>query len=258
MSESLERARSVFGRRAAFYRDSPAHTDPTVLKRLVEMAEPQPGWQALDVAAGPGHAALALAPHVRRVTAIDVTPEMLRQAKSPREERSAANLMLCQGDAAALPTAGGVYDLVVCRRAAHHFVDLHGALLEMRRVLRPGGRLVIDDRSVPQDPDVDRTMNRLDRLHDQSHVREYPAETWPAMLRAAGFEPKAVETYHRLRPIGALTHGTSSRETGEIARAVESMPAGLARAFGREKVDGEWHILHWYVLLCAERAPALG
>ena len=67
-------AQQVFGQRAAFYATSAAHKDRAVLNRVVELARPWPDALALDVATGTGHTAFALAPHVRRVIAIDVTP----------------------------------------------------------------------------------------------------------------------------------------------------------------------------------------
>jgi ubiquinone/menaquinone biosynthesis C-methylase UbiE len=77
-------ARRVFGERVAFYTTSAAHTVPEVLARVVALAAPEPEWNALDIATGTGHTAFALAGHVRMVVGTDLTPEMLREARTLR------------------------------------------------------------------------------------------------------------------------------------------------------------------------------
>src|SRR5688572_30814979 len=106
---------------------------------------------ALDIATGSGHTAFALASYVRAIVAIDITPEMLREAEALQAERSIDNVTFQAGDVHDLPFEDGSFQLVTCRRAAHHFSDIGRALQEICRVLSPGGRVVIDDRSVPED-----------------------------------------------------------------------------------------------------------
>ena len=78
MQSPEDKAQRVFGDRAAFYTTSPAHTDPQVLARVVELARPQPDWVGLDIATGSGHTAFALAPQVKSMIGVDITAEMLR------------------------------------------------------------------------------------------------------------------------------------------------------------------------------------
>ena len=162
-----------FSQRAAFYTTSSAHTDKSVLDRVVELAQPQAHQIALDVATGTGHTAFAIASFVREVIAIDVTIEMLIEGRKLKAERGVSNVEFRLADVHELPFDDRSFDSVTCRRAAHHFVDIEKSLAEMKRVLTRGGRLVIDDRSVPEDDFVDAAMNRLDWLHDESHVRQY-------------------------------------------------------------------------------------
>ena len=70
-------AQQRFGRAAADYATSEVHAKGASLTRLVELTEPKPHWRVLDVATGAGHTALAFAPHVAKVTATDITEEML-------------------------------------------------------------------------------------------------------------------------------------------------------------------------------------
>ena len=117
----------MFGRRASYYSTSKAHTDQAVLTRLVELAQPQPGWTALDVGTGTGHTAFALAPHVAHVVAQDLTEAMLNEARA-LQERNGLEVRWDLGDVHALPYEDGAFDLVVCRRAAHHFTGIEQAV----------------------------------------------------------------------------------------------------------------------------------
>ena len=75
---------TVFAQRAAFYTTSAVHKDKAVLDRLVELAHVQLTDRVLDVATGTGHTALAFAPYVHEVIAIDITPEMLVEGEMLR------------------------------------------------------------------------------------------------------------------------------------------------------------------------------
>jgi ubiquinone/menaquinone biosynthesis C-methylase UbiE len=246
-------ARAVFGERAAFYATSESHTEQAVLDRVVALARPEPHMAVLDVATGAGHTAFALAPYVARVVATDITPEMLAQAECLRSERGLMNVEFRPADVHALPFEDGAFDVVTCRRAAHHFARINDALAEMRRVLRPAGRLVIDDRSVPEDDFVDACMNRLDVLHDRSHVREYRPSEWRRMLDAAGFAVEACETYERHRPLESLTAGVADEDADGIHRVIESLTPEQRRALRVEDVGGVTHTTHWFVTLAAVR-----
>ncbi|MAG34887.1 MAG: hypothetical protein CL878_01335 [Dehalococcoidia bacterium] len=86
--------RRQFGRTSADYVTSRVHAGGIDLYLLLEAAEPAPGATALDVGTGVGHTALALAPHVRMVLALDVTPEMLDEARRLSVEGRAADVRL--------------------------------------------------------------------------------------------------------------------------------------------------------------------
>ncbi len=242
----------VFGERAKFYVDSPAHTDPVSLRRLVELAQPQPSWRALDIATGAGHTAFAIAPFVQSVVATDVTGAMLREARTLNSAKGLRVAFLA-ADAHDLPFEDESFDLIVCRRAAHHFSEIDQALDEIYAVLRPEGRLLIDDRSVPESDFADTCMNKLDRLHDPSHVRQYRPSEWQEMLAAAGFRVDAVEPYERHRPLTSLTGAASIEDQYRIYQTLDRLNAYQRSVLKLIDVEGVPHINHWYVLLAATR-----
>lgn len=242
-------AKSIFGQRAAFYTTSKCHTDPEVLGRVVGMARAQQDWRALDIGTGTGHTAFALAPVVAQVVATDITPEMLAQAERLQAQNGLANVSFQVADAHNLPFDDASFDLVTCRRAAHHFARIEQAVAEMVRVLRPGGRLVIDDRSVAEDDFVDATMNELDRYHDRSHVRQYRPSQWQAMLEAAGLTVDGVEPYTRHRPLAALTGKADPEDIPLLEQSVASWDEAEREKMNYAEKDGEVYINHWYVLV---------
>ena len=244
----------VFGQRAAYYVTSAVHTDPEVLARLVDLARPCHEDLVLDIGTGTGHMALALAPHVKTLIGMDLTQEMLAEAEALREQRSLDNVCWLLADAHRLPFASETFGVVACRRAAHHFADITTALAEMRRLVGPGGRLIIDDRTVPEDAGLDRLLNRLDELHDHSHVRQYPASEWARMLEQSGFVVDAVDVYTRHRPLTSLTEDVAAEDVAEIVGLVETMPADYADALHLEMREGQYYFDHYYMLLAA-RVP---
>lgn len=254
MKTPEEMAQKIFGERAAAYTTSAAHTDPQVLARVIELAAPEPAWSVLDIATGTGHTAFALAPHVASVVGTDLTPEMLSEAGRLRSTRSIQNVEFCLADAHALPFADEGFELITCRRAAHHFSRVAQVLGEMKRVLRAGARLVIDDRSVPEDDFVDACMNELDRYHDESHVRQYRASTWEQMLSQAGFAVEAVEPYTKHRPLTSLTDGVSERNVRHIHEVLDCLDDHQREALNLREVGGQLYLNHWYVMLSARRA----
>ncbi|MEA3337408.1 MAG: methyltransferase domain-containing protein [Chloroflexota bacterium] len=256
-----DKAREIFGRRARMYVDSRAHTDPVVLNRLIALTQPQPDWRVLDVATGTGHTAFAFSPHVLEVVGIDITPQMLDLAEELALERAIANVRFRLANIHHLPFDdetfdGEGFDLVTCRRAAHHFRDIHEALSEMVRMLKPGGLLLIDDRSVPEDSYIDSIMNRLDWLHDESHVRQYRPSEWQAMLAKAGCQVQVVESYERIRPLSSLTADVSAENVAAIDELLKDMTVEEQQLIELTKKGEELYSKHWYVTVLGKKATS--
>ncbi|GIH05637.1 ubiquinone/menaquinone biosynthesis methyltransferase [Rhizocola hellebori] len=107
-------------------------------EHLVAQADPAQGDNVLDVACGTGIVARTAAAGGASATGVDLNPAMLSVAK-----RLAPSLNWVQGDAAALPFAEDSFDLVLSQAAMMFFPDRVGALAQMRRVAKPGARVLI-------------------------------------------------------------------------------------------------------------------
>jgi demethylmenaquinone methyltransferase/2-methoxy-6-polyprenyl-1,4-benzoquinol methylase len=100
--------------------------------------------EALDVATGTGDLALALAAAgARHVTAVDFSPRMLEEAqRKALASARGATIEWVGADAMALPFPDGTFDVVTVGFGLRNMPSYEGALAEMARVLKPGGRLV--------------------------------------------------------------------------------------------------------------------
>lgn len=251
MTTHEERAKTIFGERAAFYASSPCHSDPEVLARVVAAVRPESDDTALDIATGTGNTAFALAPHVRAVAALDLSSPMLREGREIAGQRSIANVAWLEGDVHRLPFRDRQFNIVTSRRAPHHFSDIDAALQEIGRVLANGGRLVVDDRSVPEDDEVDALMNELDTLHDASHVRQYRPSEWRALLESNGFAVERVEPYVIRRPIDSLTENVAADDARRIMHRLDAVDNRVRTLLDLGVKDDTLHLNHWYVTVAA-------
>ena len=201
----------------------------------------------LDVAAGTGHVARRLAPRVRTVVALDATRAMLEQGR----EHAPPNVLFVEGDAAGLPFLDDSFDVVVTRFAIHHFDDPRVQLAEMRRVLRPGGRLAVAD--LVAQPEAAATQNRLETLRDPSHARMLELDELAALV-----ETDDVEVRDVVRPLEPwLVQTDPAPEAADEIRAAlqKEMEDGPPTGFRPTIRDGELHFVHTMASLIAPGTP---
>jgi ubiquinone/menaquinone biosynthesis C-methylase UbiE len=222
-----ETTQRSFARQAADFARSPVVTDPTLLARLVEWADPPVDHDVLDVACGPGLVAAAFAPRARRVIGVDLTAVMLAAGVALVAERAAHNVRFVQADVEHLPFAAGVFGRVVSRRAFHHFADPARVLAEMARVCAPGGAIVIEDQALPDDPVVADAMTTIDRLRDPSHTRAVAPHAWASMLGACGLVLERIEVHPRELEVDEWL--PRAHPTPEHAARVRALLAAVAR-----------------------------
>jgi demethylmenaquinone methyltransferase/2-methoxy-6-polyprenyl-1,4-benzoquinol methylase len=167
-------------------------------RRLAAQSVVRKGDRVLDAACGTGDLAIAdLKAGAGQVTGLDFSEAMLARA------RRKANLEWVQGDLLALPFADATFDAATVGFGARNVADLQLALTELRRVLRPGGRLAILEITQPHGvlrPFFSLWFDRIVPLLGKvlpggsaysylpASVKRFPdAETLARLLRDCGF-----------------------------------------------------------------------
>jgi SAM-dependent methyltransferase len=170
-----------------------------VTRLLVDAACIAPEQRVLDIASGSGEPALTIARHVGPngcVVGTDVSDGMLGVARDVARSEGVENVTFVACDAESLPFESASFDAVTSRMGVMFFIDLERSLAEVRRVLRPGGRLAF----AAWGPRLESTMfsacldpfsrraSPPDPPPDAPHPQRFAATgTLSNTLRAAGF-----------------------------------------------------------------------
>ena len=166
--------------------------EPALRERLVEAARLAPGEVVLDVGCGTGSLALAARRRVGptgAVHAVDAAPEMIARARE-KAARAGADVAFDTARAEALPFPDAHFDVVLGTLMLHHLPGpvRRAFAAEVRRVLRPGGRVLAVDFEAP----AHRGRGLIARVHRHGGV---PMRDVVALLEAAGL---------RVRETGAV------------------------------------------------------
>ncbi|HUX07342.1 MAG TPA: class I SAM-dependent methyltransferase [Acidobacteriota bacterium] len=163
--------------RAAFFPDA-------VREKVLEIAGPLPGALAADIGAGTGFITEGLLERGLRVIAVDQSQAMIDELK--RKFSGHKHLECRLGEALELPIESGTIDYAFANMFLHHVDDPAGAVMEIGRIVRRGGHVVITD---------------IDK-HDYESLRTEHHDRWPgfrredlgAWLHDAGFDKVRVES----------------------------------------------------------------
>ncbi len=119
--------------------------DERVIETMADAIAVDGEQTVLDVGTGTGFVAAGLASRAGRVVAIDNSPAMLEVARDNLAQLGVDNVELREGDLRKLPFEEDSMDAAVANMVLHHAEDPAGMLVEMVRVVRPGGWVAITD-----------------------------------------------------------------------------------------------------------------
>lgn len=149
--------------------------EPEEFAQLLDL--PTDGW-LLDVGGGTGRVSSTLAPMVGKLVICDLSLPMMMEAKSKDLP------CLVQGSSHLMPFPANFFDRVLVVDALHHFSDQAGAIRDLLRVLKPGGRLLIEE------PDIRKPAVKVVALMEKLALMKshfYEPDHIESMVNQAGF-----------------------------------------------------------------------
>jgi SAM-dependent methyltransferase len=171
----------------AFWADAPLDPEPYAFerRRALLRGELKPGDRVLDFGCGAGRFLRELG---EGAIGVEIAEAAVRRAR----ENTGADVRLIEPDGS-IPVGHGEVDLVWCSETLEHIPDVAHALLEIRRVLKPGGRLLA---TVPYHPPIARLGSEFDPLGQ--HVRFFTRRSLRRTLDVSGFEDVRVRGWRML------------------------------------------------------------
>jgi ubiquinone/menaquinone biosynthesis C-methylase UbiE len=244
MDDHTRRVRQEFARQAPSFEDARLNTAFTSrLHELVELAAPVADDTCIDVACGTGLVARALAPWVRHVSAVDITPEMLATGKRQADADAISHVVFQAGDAMALPFLDASFTLAVTRFSLHQVATPALLVAELARVCRhePLGRIVLAD--MVRRPEVAGDPDRIERLRDPSHGTLLTVDAIAELLDTHGRSVKRSQVFDVPRPLRQWVEQAGTPDA-VVTRIEEEFAAELAggptTGMRPVLVDGAW------------------
>ena len=153
--------------------------------------------RVLDVGAGTGAFAFAVAPRVREVVAVERAEELAARARAD----APANVEVVVGDGEHLTLEPFTFDVVGCLRVLHHTRRPELMVAELVRMTRPGGTILVADQLAPVDPLAAGELNRFERARDPSTTRVLSDGDLRALFDANNLVLRREQVVHEQRDL---------------------------------------------------------
>jgi SAM-dependent methyltransferase len=181
--------RDEFAHQADSFARSPTMSLAETLGVLIDLVPEDPAARWVETACGPGLIARAMAPRVGSVVGVDLTPTMIDKARADAAEAGVGNVTFEVGDATALDLPDDSLDGAITRFSLHHIPGPVRVLEEMRRVVKPGGYVVVSDFVTDDDGASAAWQEQIERLRDPSHWALLTPSRIAALGERIGLEP---------------------------------------------------------------------
>ncbi|NCG35204.1 MAG: methyltransferase domain-containing protein [Dehalococcoidales bacterium] len=142
---------------------------------------------AIDLATGPGFTAFEISKLSKHVIATDISIKMLDQAKKIASERNITNIDFEEIDAMNISYKDNFFDLVSCRTAPHHFININKFLSEVKRILKNQGYFILADTSTSINEEPRTWQQKVEKIRDKTHIESLDIHSWARKIESYGF-----------------------------------------------------------------------
>src|ERR1700742_1481437 len=247
--------RDEFAHQADAFARSPTMSLAETLDAVVELVPEDGAARWAELACGPGLIARAMAPRVGSVLGLDLTPAMVEKARAEATAAGVENVSFEIGDATALDFPDDSFDGAITRFSLHHIPAPVRVLEEMRRVVRPGGLVVVSDFVTDDDGEAAAWQEQIERLRDPSHWALLTPSRIAALGERVGLEPDLEEAVpFEIDFEEWLNRGSGGPANAELIERLRSEAPPNAESF---LVTGEGtnRVLHYRNSLHRWRVP---
>jgi ubiquinone/menaquinone biosynthesis C-methylase UbiE len=154
-------------------------------RSVISLVDIRPGMHFLDVGCGTGWAVgevARLAGGKGEFYGVDLSPKMIEKAEENFRGRSEMHFL--QANVESIPLEGDFFDAMICTNSFHHYPRPERALVEMQRLLKPGGKLFILDPTA--DSWVSKLADKMIPRIEPEHVKMYSTKEFEQMFQNAG------------------------------------------------------------------------
>ena len=180
-------AKEQFNNQAKFYSSSKTFSTGESLDILSNLFNKKKFKSGLDIGTGAGFAAFELSKSCEKVEATDISEGMINEAKKIMKERKINNLNFNICSAEELNYRDKEFDIVTCRTAAHHFLDVEKFCSEVHRVLKDEGEFIIVDTITSDQIKLNNWHQEVELIRDKSHIKNLSLIEWKSILKISKF-----------------------------------------------------------------------
>ncbi|MCL4396082.1 MAG: class I SAM-dependent methyltransferase [Chloroflexi bacterium] len=162
-------------------------------KRLIALVPLKPGICLLDIGCGTGWAVRYVARSLDEqgeFYGIDLAPKMIERARENSRDYDRVHFM--SANVESMSFADDFFDVAICTNSFHHYPNPQTALYQIRRILKPGGRLYIMD--VTTDGPLSRLLDRVTAAREPEHVKFYSTAEYRSFFESARLKHVASQT----------------------------------------------------------------
>ncbi len=205
----------------------------------LERLDVRPGDRLLDAGCGEGRHCFGALERGASVVGLDLDLPSLRMARGALADRAAEldrGGSVLQGNAFALPFEDGTFDKVICAEVMEHVHDYRGAVRELARVLRPGGRIAV---TIPTATSEHLYLRLGDDYFESpgGHIRIFRPRDLARGLAAAGFAVEGVSFAHGLHTPYWVLRSIAQLPDADRSRLVRGYRFMLIRATASRVMD---------------------